>query len=145
MKTRPCSLGFLFSLALILASATMASAAVTLLQSQGSSSVAWEAESSGSYLSDPREFWAPTNDAAASGGRALYIFGENITAAPVSFVDYRIRFATAGTYKLYYRWRADAAWANLDRFTANSIWMPGFTSARITEGRAGGLQSCIWR
>ena len=99
-------------------------AATTILQSSSTTAVGWEAEKYGAYLSDPREYWTPTNDTAASGGGVLYIFGENITSAPVSFVDYRIKFATAGTYRLYYRWKADVAFAAGDRFTANSIWMP---------------------
>jgi len=124
MKTRTYYLAKNLSAGVMLFGATMANAAVTILQSPGSSAVAWEAENYGAYLSDPREYWTPTNDAAASGGNVLYILGDNLTAVPISFVDYTIHFATPGTYKLYYRWRADAVWANADRFTANSIYIP---------------------
>ena len=61
----------------------------------------------------------------ASGGAVLYTLGENLTALPpISYVDYRLRFSTAGSYKLYVRARADEVWAAGDQFTANSFRVP---------------------
>src|SRR5262245_42156766 len=106
--------------------------AVTNPQSSGRGAMAWEAEQHGAYQNDPlmvttpspAEIWAPTNDATASGGKVLYALGENITAFPASYVDYRLQFATPGSYRLYIRAKADALWASADRFTANSLWIP---------------------
>jgi hypothetical protein len=123
--------GIALLMALLLAS-PMARAATTILQSAGSTAIAWEAENPGTYINDPlmvttpspAEIWTPTNDATASGGKALYALGQNITAFPASYVDYRLQFATPGSYRLYLRARADVVWAAADRFTANSLWIP---------------------
>jgi hypothetical protein len=72
----------------------------------------------------PAVIWTPTNDAMASGDAVLYTLGENITAFPASYVDYRLQFSTPGSYRLYIRAKADVVWASGDVFTANSIWIP---------------------
>jgi hypothetical protein len=103
------------------------------VQPSSATHIAFEAENpKGSLINDPlvvttpspAEIWAPTNDATASGGKALYALGQNITAFPASYVDYRLQFANAGSYRLYIRSKADVVWASGDVFTANSIWIP---------------------
>ena len=94
-------------------------------QPPGATHVAFEAETpKATFVNDPREIWTRTNLIAASGGAAIIAVGENVTASPVSFVDYQIRFTTAGAYRLYSRWRAHEVPAAADRFTANSFHVP---------------------
>src|SRR5882672_9125689 len=138
MKTTKCRLvpfklllGVALPLLLVLL-APAARGAVTILQSSGSTAIAWEAERYGAYVKDPlmatvpspAEVWAPTNDVTASGGQVLYTQGENVTAFPVSYVEYRLQFSTPGAYRLYCRAKADVVFASADRFTANSFWVP---------------------
>ena len=91
---------------LIMLPAPPASGAVTILQAGGSGAMAWEAENYGAYVNDPlgvtvpspTEVWAPTNDVTASGGQVLYTQGANVTAFPVSYVEYQLQFSTPGAY-----------------------------------------------
>ncbi|MGZ8939303.1 MAG: Ig-like domain-containing protein, partial [Limisphaerales bacterium] len=110
----------------------------TILQSAGSDSVSFEAETPSPIINGSPAFWVVTNDAAASGGKVLYINGTTDNAlAPHSFVQYQIKFATPGTYNLYYRWKADAARTVADQFTANSTLIPNTFGAFSTAGSAG--------
>jgi hypothetical protein len=112
--------------------------AAVILQSSGSAYVSWEAETDSKIINGTPAFWIRTNDAAASGGAALYIAGTTDNAlAPHSFVQYEIKFATAGTYNLYYRWKADAARTVADQFTANSTLIPNAFGALSTAGPNG--------
>jgi hypothetical protein len=144
----------LFGVALPLLLALLAPAAhgaVTILQSSGGTAVAWEAEKHGTYLNDPlgattpspSEQWVVVNDAAASEGKELYALGENVTAFPVSYVDYRLQFSTPGSYRLYDRAKADVAWAAADRFTANSFWAPRTFNTPFATNNTDALASYI--
>jgi hypothetical protein len=133
MKITKCPfVPFHLLLGVMLLLAPCAFGAVTILQTAGRPDMAWEAENHGAYINDPlmvttpspAEIWAPTNDATASGGKVLYALGENVTAFPASYVDYRLQFATPGSYRLYICAKADPVWASADRFTANSLWIP---------------------
>jgi hypothetical protein len=87
--------------------------------------VAWEAEKKVSIIAGTPENWEIQDLAGANQGRALTAAGPNSTAdSPHSFAQYGVRFATAGTYYLYYRWRAEEARTAGDVFTANSSWLP---------------------
>jgi hypothetical protein len=86
--------------------------------------VAWEAEAIFSITNNPPTTWVVTNDATASGTQALYGAGANGTAAPSSFASFAIRFRSAGTYTLYFRWRADKAFTDLDANAGNSYFRP---------------------
>ena len=101
-----------------------ASGQVTIVQGASPSAIAWEAETHGTPINHPLVVWAVTNEPAASGGAAITAFGTNNTAAPLAFVDYRLRFTSAGSYRLYYRWRAHQVPASADVFTANSFYAP---------------------
>jgi hypothetical protein len=103
---------------------TPSSRAATIFQSANGTYVAWEAEDVFSISNNPPTTWAVTNDAAASGGQALYAAGANQTAAPASLASYAIRFRAAGTYTLYLRWRADKAFTDLDPNSGNSYYRP---------------------
>src|SRR5207249_11924744 len=84
--------------------------AVVIVQPAAGTVVAFEADSTATIIAGTPESWVSTNDVAASGGTALYAGGNNDTAtSPHSFAQYSIKFATPGTYYLYYRWKADAA------------------------------------
>src|SRR5262249_48360176 len=70
-------------------------------------------------------------DAAASGGAALYAqpnngqtSGTQLNAGDpnAATATYRLRFSQAGTYTLYYRWKANPAVATASE--ADSIWIP---------------------
>lgn len=98
--------------------------AATIFQSANSTSVAWEAEDVYSLANAAPTLWAATNDATASGNRALYAAGSNGTAAPSSLATFAIRFRAAGTYSLYFRWRADKAFTDLDPNSGNSYYRP---------------------
>ena len=112
--------------------------AATIIQSTGASYVSFEAETPSPIINGTPAIWVVTNDVPASGGQALYIGGTTDNArAPHSFVQYQIRFATPGTYNLYYRWRADAARTVADQFTANSSLIPNTFGAFSTAGAAG--------
>jgi hypothetical protein len=100
--------------------------------------VAFEAESRGTIINGTPAFWTTTNDATASGSASLYIGGTTDNAlAPHSFVQYQIKFTQAGTYNLYYRYKADPARTVADQFTANSTLIPNTFGAFSTAGAAG--------
>ena len=70
-------------------------------------------------------------DAAASGGAALFAQPNNGQTAATQLgagdpnaatATYRLRFSQAGTYTLYYRWKANPAVATGSE--ADSIWIP---------------------
>src|SRR5262245_22412783 len=109
--------------------------AATILQAPGSSYASFEAEANGAITAGTATSWVSTNDAPASAGTALYIAGttDNGTS-PHSFVQYQLKFASAGTYYLYYRWKADAARTVADQFTANSCWIPNTFGSFNTPG-----------
>jgi len=75
------------------------------LQGFGNPSAAVEAEMGG--LSNlGTTIFARTNDAAASAGAALGVFGTEGTNATPSFTTYPFYFGEPGDYHLYYRWKA---------------------------------------
>lgn len=98
--------------------------AATIFQAANSTYVGWEAEDTLAIVNAAPTFWAVTNDAPASGTRALYAPGANGTAAPSSFVTYAIRFRVPGDYTLSFRWRADKAFTDLDPNSGNSYYRP---------------------
>ena len=109
--------------------------AVVIVQPAAGTVVAFEADSTATIIAGTPESWVSTNDVAASGGTALYAGGNNNTAtSPHSFAQYSIKFATPGTYYLYYRWKADAARTGGDVFTANSSQIPNQFGAYSTPG-----------
>src|SRR5438046_2405333 len=109
--------------------------AVVIVQPAAATFVAFEADSTATIIAGTPESWVSTNDVAASGGTALYASGANSTGnSPHSFAQYSIRFATPGTYYLYYRWKADAARTGGDVFTANSSQIPNQFGAYSTPG-----------
>src|SRR3954471_11947427 len=79
--------------------------AATIFQAANANYVAWEGEDIYSVANTPPTQWVVTNDATASGNRALYQAGANQTASPASFATYAIHFRSPGTYTLYFRWR----------------------------------------
>lgn len=114
------------SLAFLLATLTPreSSAALTVQQAPGASSIVFEAENTHAIINGTPEIWEAIADSAASGGRGLLANGSNSTGnSPHSFAHYRLRFATPGAYYLYYRWKADATRTAGDVFTANSSWI----------------------
>jgi len=98
--------------------------AATIFQAANSQAVAWEAEDTFSITNATPTTWGATNDATASGNRALYAAGATATAAPSSLASYTIKFRAAGTYSLYFRWRADSKFTDLDGNSANSYYRP---------------------
>jgi hypothetical protein len=108
----------------ILAAIPAVTRAATVFQAANSTYVAWEAEDILGIVNAAPTFWAVTNDATASGTRALYAPGANGTAAPSSFASYAIRFRTAGDYTLSFRWRADKSFTDLDPNSGNSYYRP---------------------
>ena len=108
----------------LLAACFTAPAQVTILQTPATAAIAWEAETHGTPLNHPLVVWAMTNEPAANGGAAITAFGTNNTAAPLAFIDYRLRFTSPGSYRLFYRWRAHEVPASADVFTANSFYAP---------------------
>jgi hypothetical protein len=98
--------------------------ATTIFQAANSTYVAWEAEDVFSISNSTPTLWVATNDATASGTRALYQAGANQTAAPASFAAFAIRFRTAGDYTLHFTWRADKTFSDLDPNSANSYYRP---------------------
>jgi hypothetical protein len=102
--------------------------------------VAFEAETKGTFINATQAFWISTNDVLASANGALYIGGTvDNPSAPHSFVQYQVKFTKAGTYNLYYRWKADAARTVTDQFTANSTLIPNTFGAFSTPGAAGAV------
>ena len=98
--------------------------ATTIFQAANGTYVAWEAEDTFAITNGTPTTWVTTNDATASSSRALYGAGINGTTAPASFASYAIRFRAAGTYTLYFRWRADKAYTDLDPNSGNSYYRP---------------------
>jgi hypothetical protein len=96
----------------------------TIFQAVNSTYAAWEAEDTFSIVNGTPTTWVATNDATATGARALYGAGVNGTAAPASFASYAVYFRSAGTYTLYFRWRADKAYTDLDPNSGNSYYRP---------------------
>src|SRR6185503_21018459 len=96
----------------------------TIFQAANSTYVAWEAEDTFSIVNGTPTTWVATNDATGSGNQALYAAGANGTTTPASFASYAIRFRAAGTYTLYFRWRADKAYTDLDPNSGNSYYRP---------------------
>ena len=99
--------------------------AATIFQAAKSTYVAWEAEDVYSIANATTPtLWVVTNDATASGNQALYAAGVNGTATPASFASYAIRFREAGAYTLYFRWRAEKSFTDLDPNSGNSYYRP---------------------
>ena len=73
---------------LILIAAALSHAhGATIFQAVNSQFVAWEAEDVYSISNNTPTMWVVTNDATASGTRALYEAGVNQTATPASFAS----------------------------------------------------------
>jgi hypothetical protein len=98
--------------------------AATIYQSTGGSYIAFEAESTASITNSSPTFWVITNDATANGGKAIYQAGANGTASSSSFALYSLNFSQPGIYSIYYRWRADKSYTDLDPNSANSFRLP---------------------
>ncbi|HTI70557.1 MAG TPA: Ig-like domain-containing protein, partial [Candidatus Limnocylindria bacterium] len=98
--------------------------ALTILQGAGSGAVGFESESYNTLLPSAPTSWVLTNEPAASGGKSIFQSGQNDTAAVPSFVVYQIKFATPGTYTVYYRWRADKNRTDQDVNGGNSFRLP---------------------
>ena len=107
-----------------------------VIQDPGTTFTAFEADGvKATLLAGTPESWASTSDGTASGGTALISSGTNQTAtSPHSFAQYSIKFATQGSYYLYYRWRADPARTGSDAFTANSSQIPNTFGAYSIPG-----------
>jgi hypothetical protein len=120
------------------AAAPLETKAATVLQGATSAYVAFEAEGNPTITNGAPAIWITTNDATASGNSVLYIAGTTDNAlAPHSFALYQIKFATAGTYHLYYRFKADAARTVADQFTGNSCLIPNLLGTFATAGATG--------
>ncbi|MCC7376669.1 MAG: hypothetical protein IT581_18565 [Verrucomicrobiales bacterium] len=105
--------------------ACLNSPAGIILQQTGAAFVAFEAENTTTRIQGTPETWETRSDSGASGGNALAAGGTNSTGdSPHSFAQYQIKFATAGTYYLYYRWKTEEARTAGDNATANSSWIP---------------------
>ncbi|MDX1952913.1 MAG: hypothetical protein SFY81_12090 [Verrucomicrobiota bacterium] len=99
--------------------------AATILQTAGSPHVVFEAEQNVTLSGALPTIWVSTNDAGASGGSALYAEGTTQTGVqPTGFARYQIIFNSAGTYHMYFRWRADSGRTGSDVNTANSFFYP---------------------
>jgi len=98
--------------------------AATVYQGNGSSYLAFQGESVASITPGSPTSWVITNDATANGGKALYEAGANQTASSSSFAFYLLNFSQAGTYSVYYRWRADKSYTDIDPNSANSFRLP---------------------
>lgn len=125
----------LITLLLAMCAGRESTAGPTVQQSAGATSIAFEAENTHTIINGSPEIWQTTTDTSASGGRALVANGPNSTGdSPHSFAHYRLRFATPGSYYLYYRWKADATRTAGDVFTANSSWIGSTFGAFSTPG-----------
>jgi hypothetical protein len=95
------------------------------VQSAGVNYVAFEAESPKVRLvaGSPTSF-VITNDSTPSGNQALFAAGVNNTGFPTSFASYSIRFSSAGTYRIYLRWRASEDYTKNDPNAGNSYHVP---------------------
>jgi len=104
-------------------------------QGAAESYVAFEAEAKARIIAGTPETWQVMADSAASGGGGIIAAGENSTGdSPHSFAHFEIRFATQGSYYVYYRWKADATRTAGDVFTANSTWIGATFGAFSTPG-----------
>ena len=115
-----------FSAGVLLAIALNAHA-TTILQSPNSQFIAWEGEDVYSITNNPGspDSFVVTNDATASGSRALYQTGANQTAPPpYSAALFALKFSTPGTYTLYFRWRGLKERTDQDVTGANSFFIP---------------------
>ncbi len=93
-------------------------------QGQGEPHLAWSADGPVTLLQGTPETWVSSNIVSAVGGTALYASGSNSTGdSPHSFAQYQLVFRTAGTYSIYYRWKADESRTAGDNATANSSWL----------------------
>ncbi|HXI50823.1 MAG TPA: hypothetical protein VNH84_04945, partial [Candidatus Saccharimonadales bacterium] len=117
---------------LALALAPELATAGTILQSPGSSSVAFEAEENVVLTPGTPTTFVITNDVTPSGDKALYAAGANNTGFPSSFASYSIKFASPGTYKVYFRWRANQLYTDADPNSANSFYAPNKLNASTT-------------
>jgi hypothetical protein len=91
----------------------------------------------GILIAGTPESWKVKSEANASGGGGIIADGTNSTGdSPHSFAQFQLQFATAGTYYLYYRWRADETRTAGDVFTANSSWIATAFGALSTPGAA---------
>ncbi len=101
-------------------------AATTIFQAPGSPTIVFQATSVASITTSNAAptAWVVTNDVTALTGKALYQAGVNGTASASSFALYSLKFTQAGTYTIYYRWRADVAYTTQDPNSANSFRLP---------------------
>ncbi len=117
---------------------TVSVRAATIEQVTGATHVAFEAERQATTIAGSPTTWQVRADTTASGRSALEAAGlDFVGASPHGFVVYDIKFATAGTYYFYYRWRADPLRTASDPFVANSSWIPQRFGVFTTAGPAG--------
>jgi len=115
-----------------------------VVQGAGEDYLAWEAETKATLVAGTPENWEVRADATANGGGAIHAAGSNSTGdSPHSFAQFRLKFATQGTYYLYYRWRAAPERTAGDVFTANSSWIGNRFGAFSTPGAA--AQADYWQ
>ncbi len=116
----------------------LANSATDLIsQGSGQSFLAWEAEARVNLIAGSPETWVVKSDVTASGGSEITSSGTTSSGdSPHSFAQYRLRFATQGTYYLYYRWRADPAFTASDTAAGNSAWVGKRFGAFSTPGSA---------
>ena len=97
--------------------------AATILQGSGASFVAFEAEENVQLTPGTPTSFTITNDVTPSGSTALFASGANNTTFPTSFASYAIKFSAPGTYKVFFRWRANEDFTT-DPNAANSFYAP---------------------
>jgi hypothetical protein len=118
-----------------LALASPAGAQVIITQRPTDAFIAFEGEGNAQIINPtstvPNISFVTRADAAASGGSVLYAQPNNGQTAATQLgaqdpnaatATYSLRFSQAGTYSLYYRWKANPAVATGSE--ANSIWIP---------------------
>ena len=106
-----------------------------VVQGQGDPHLAWSADGPVTLLAGAPETWVSSNLVNSVGGTALYASGNNSTAdAPHSFAQFQLVFRSAGTYAIFYRWKADEARTGGDNATANSSWLGSTFGAFETPG-----------
>jgi hypothetical protein len=103
--------------------------AANILQTPGANFVAFEAEENVVLTPGTPTSWAITNDVTPSGNKALFASGANGTTVPTSFASYAIKFSTAGSYKVFFRWRANEVYTDADPNAGNSYFAPKFFNA----------------
>ena len=141
--------------AAFLALASPASAQVIITQRPTDAFIAFEGEGN-AQITNPTATTGTISfvtmaDAAASGGAALYSqdngfgAGNQLVAGDpnAATATFSLRFSQAGTYSLYYRWKANPAVATGTE--ADSIWIPlsfgGLPSIRSATNNIGFPQS----